>query len=106
MNNYPSTEYDRDVLYHIKEVVQYCESLQLKFNREPAIFRYAQNILESAKKIEKLYEFSSSSKLIEIGRCVNNLYNTDSNLSIVILTVYNSKRICNPDAIASLKFSI
>ena len=81
-----------------------CENLQLNYNRDRIIIRYAQNTIESIQIIEKLYQFSTNSKLIEIGRRVNELFESDADLSKVITVIENTKRMTNPSGIAFLNF--
>ena len=72
--NDDSINYDKDVLYHLNQIALNCENLQLNYNRDRIIIRYAQNTIETIQIIEKLYQFSNNSKLIEIGRRVNELF--------------------------------
>ena len=102
--NYESINYDKDVLYHLNQIILNCENLQLNYNRERIIIRYAQNTIESLQIVEKLYQFSNNSKLIEIGRRVNELFESDPDLSKVIIAIENTKRIKNPSGIAFLNF--
>lgn len=98
--------YDKDVLYHLKQIALNCENLQLNYNRDRIIIRYAQNTIESIQIIEKLYQFSNNSKLIEIGRRVNELFESDADLSKVIIVLENTKRLTNPSGIAFLNFML
>jgi hypothetical protein len=104
--NDDSINYDKDVLYHLNQITLNCENLQLNYNRDRIIIRYAQNIIESIQVIEKLYQFSNNSKLIEIGRRVNELFESDADLSKVIIVLENTKRITNPSGIAFLNFML
>lgn len=99
-----SIKYDYDVLYHLNQITLSCEYLQLNHNRDRILFNHAQNTINSVRIIEKLYQFSSNSKLIEIGRRVNHLFESDADLSRVIIKIENTKRITNPSAIAYLNF--
>lgn len=100
--NDESINYDKDVLYHLNQIILSCENLQLNHNRDRIIIRYAQNTIESLELIKKLYQFSNNSKLIEIGRSVNRLFESDEDLSKVIIVIENTKRIKNPSGIAAL----
>ena len=102
--NDDSINYDKDVLYHLNQIALNCENLQLNYNRDRIIIRYAQNKIESIQIIEKLYQFSTNSKLIEIGRRVNELFESDADLSKVITVIENTKRMTNPSGIAFLNF--
>ena len=102
--NDDSINYDKDVLYHLNQIALNCENLQLNYNRDRIIIRYAQNTIESIQIIEKLYQFSTNSKLIEIGRRVNELFESDTDLSKVIMVLENTKRMTNPSGIAFLNF--
>lgn len=102
--NDDSINYDKDVLYHLNQIALNCENLQLNYNRDRIIIRYAQNTIETIQIIEKLYQFSNNSKLIEIGRRVNELFESDAELSKVIIKIENTKRLTNPSAIAFLNF--
>ena len=102
--NDDSINYDKDVLYHLYQIALNCESLQLNYNRDRVIFHYAQNTINSIQIIEKLYQFSSNSKLIEIGSRVNELFESDEDLSKVIIVIENTKRMANPSGIAFLNF--
>ena len=102
--NDDSINYDKDVLYHLNQIALNCESLQLNYNRDRVIFHYAQNTINSIQIIEKLYQFSSNSKLIEIGSRVNELFESDEDLSKVIIVIENTKRMANPSGIAFLNF--
>ena len=104
--NDDSINYDKDVLYHLNQIALNCENLQLNYNRDRIIIRYAQNTIESIQIIEKLYQFSNNSKLIEIGRRVNELFESDADLSKVIIVLENTKRITNPSGIAFLNFML
>lgn len=99
-----NTNYDKDVLYHLNQITLNCENLKLNYNRDRIIIRYAQNTIESVQIIEKLYQFSKNSKLIEIGRRVNDLFENDADLSKVLIAIKNKKRTTNPSAIAFLNF--
>ena len=101
-----SINYDKDVLYHLNQIALNCENLQLNYNRDRIIIRYAQNTIESIQIIEKLYQFSNNSKLIEIGRRVNELFVSDADLSKVIIVLENTKRMTNPSGIAFLNFML
>ena len=98
--------YDKDVLYHLNQIALNCENLQLNYNRDRIIIRYAQNTIETIQIIEKLYQFSNNSKLIEIGRRVNELFESDADLSKVIIVLENTKRMTNPSGIAFLNFML
>ena len=98
--------YDKDVLYHLNQIALNCENLQLNYNRDRIIIRHAQNTIESIQIIEKLYQFSANSKLIEIGRRVNELFESDADLSKVIMVIENTKRMTNPSGIAFLNFML
>ncbi len=104
--NDDSINYDKDVLYHLNQIALNCENLQLSYNRDRIIIRYAQNIIETIQIIEKLYQFSNNSKLIEIGRRVNELFESDKDLSKVIIILESTKRMANPSGIAFLNFII
>lgn len=104
--NDDSINYDKDVLYHLNQIALNCENLQLNYNRDRIIIRYAQNTIETIQMIEKLYQFSNNSKLIEIGRRVNELFESDADLSKVIIVLENTKRITNPSGIAFLNFML
>ena len=104
--NDDSINYDKDVLYHLNQIALNCENLQLNYNRDRIIIRYAQNTIETIQIIEKLYQFSNNSKLIEIGRRVNELFESDADLSKVIIVLENTKRIINPSGIAFLNFML
>lgn len=104
--NDDSINYDKDVLYHLNQIALNCENLQLNYNRDRIIIRYAQNTIESIQIIEKLYQFCNNSKLIEIGRRVNELFESDADLSKVIIVLENTKRITNPSGIAFLNFTL
>lgn len=104
--NDDSINYDKDVLYHVNQIALNCENLQLNYNRDRIIIRYAQNTIESIHIIEKLYQFSTNSKLIEIGRRVNELFESDADLSKVIIVLENTKRMTNPSGIAFLNFML
>ena len=104
--NDDSINYDKDVLYHLNQIALNCENLQLNYNRDRIIIRYAQNTIESIQIIEKLYQFSNNSKLIEIGRRVNELFVSDADLSKVIIVLENTKRMTNPSGIAFLNFML
>ena len=104
--NDESINYDKDVLYHLNQIALTCENLQLNYNRDRIIIRYAQNTIESIHIIEKLYQFSTNSKLIEIGRRVNELFESDADLSKVIIVLENTKRMTNPSGIAFLNFML
>ena len=104
--NDDSINYDKDVLYHLNQIALNCENLQLNYNRDRIIIRYAQNTIESIQIIEKLYQFSNNSKLIEIGRRVNELFESDADLSKVIIVLENTKRMTNPSGIAFLNFML
>lgn len=104
--NDDSINYDKDVLYHLNQIALNCENLQLNYNRDRIIIRYAQNTIETIQIIEKLYQFSSNSKLIEIGRTVNKLFESDADLSKVIIVLENTKRMTNPSGIAFLNFML
>lgn len=102
--NDDSINYDKDVLYHLNQITLNCEYLQLNHNRDRIIFNHAQNTINSVMIIEKLYQFSTNSKLIEIGRKVNELFVCDADLSAVMVKIENTKRLTNPSAIAFLNF--
>lgn len=102
--NDASVNYDKDVLYHLNQIALNCENLQLNYNRDRIIFLNTQNTINSVQIIEKLYQFSNNSKLIEIGRCVNELFESDVDLSTVLIKIENTKRIANPGGIAFLNF--
>ncbi len=102
--NDASVNYDKDVLYHLNQIALNCENLQLNYNRDRIIFLNAQNTINSIQMIEKLYQFSNNSKLIEIGRCVNELFEADADLSTVLIKIENTKRTANPSGIAFLNF--
>ena len=102
--NDESINYDKDILYHLNQITLNCENLQLNYNRDRIIIRYVQNTIESIQIIEKLYKFRTNSKLIEIGRRVNELFKSDEDLSKVIIVIENTKRITNPSGIAFLNF--
>lgn len=104
--NDDSINYDKDVLYHLNQIALNCENLQLNYNRDRIIIRYAQNTIETIQIIEKLYQFSNNSKLIEIGRRVNELFESDADLSKVIIVLENTKRMTNPSGIAFLNFML
>lgn len=104
--NDDSINYDKDVLYHLNQIALNCENLQLNYNRDRIIIRYAQNTIETIQIIEKLYQFSNNSKLIEIGRRVNELFESDADLSKVIIVLENTKRNTNPSGIAFLNFML
>lgn len=104
--NDDSINYDKDVLYHLNQIALNCENLQLNYNRDRIIIRYAQNTIESIQLIEKLYQFSNNSKLIEIGRKVNELFESDAHLSKVFIVLQNTKRMTNPSGIAFLNFML
>ena len=101
-----SVNYDKDVSYHLNQIALNCENLQLNYNRDRIIIRYAQNTIETIQIIEKLYQFSNNSKLIEIGRRVNELFESDADLSKVIIILENTKRMTNPSGIAFLNFML
>ena len=104
--NDDSINYDKDVLYHLNQIALNCENLQLNYNRDRIILHYAQNTIKSIQIIEKLYQFSNNSKLIEIGRRVNELFESDADLSKVIIVLENTKRMTNPSGIAFLNFML
>jgi len=104
--NDDSINYDKDVLYHLNQIALNCENLQLNYNRDRIIIRYGQNTIETIQIIEKLYQFSNNSKLIEIGRRVNELFESDADLSKVIIVLENTKRMTNPSGIAFLNFML
>jgi hypothetical protein len=104
--NDESINYDRDVLYHLNQITLNCENLQLNYNRDRIIIRYAQNTIESLQLIQKLYQFSNNSKLIEMGRTVNKLFESDEDLRKVLIVIENTKRITNPSNVAFLNFTL
>lgn len=98
--------YDRDVLYHLNQINLYCENLQLYYNRDRIVQQYSQNVISSTQIIEKLYQYNNNSRLIEIGTRVNGLFESDADLSKVIIVLENTKRMTNPSGIAFLNFKL
>lgn len=100
------SNYDKDVLYHLNQIALNCENLQLYYNRDRMIIHYVENTNKTLQVIEKLYKFSNNPKLIELGRNINELFDADKELSKVTISLFNSKRIVNADAIGFINFSI
>lgn len=104
---YQKTEtYLSDVNFHLENLKQWIDTLQLDCNQEKLIFLFCEKASEKLVLIDRLLNSANLSTPIKIATEVNALFSKDENLSIVNIQFVNSKRVLNPSGIAYLKITL
>lgn len=104
--NQKTEKYLSDVNFHLENLKQWIDTLQLDYNQEKSIFLFCEKASEKLILIDKLLNSTNLSIPIKIANEVNLLFLKDENLSIVNVQFVNSKRLFNPSGIAYLKITL
>jgi len=96
----------RDILHHLNGIATNASRLQLEYNRDKIIWHYAENTIREINISKNLLETGISPFVLDLKNQVNELFQSDKNLSTVIVKIVNPNRPINNDAIAYLNFQL
>jgi hypothetical protein len=95
-----------DLKNHLHTARNTLNSLQLDCNRNRNHYLLCDKVIEEIQISEKILNTTDLTVPIKLSLEVKRLFSADKNLSTVIVTIVNSKRIFNSGAIAHLKLTV
>lgn len=105
-NNQKTEKYLSDVNFHLQNLKQGVETLQLDYNLEKPIYLFCERTTEIIDLISKLLNEPKLSLVIQLANNVNELFSKDENLREVVIRLINQKRPITCEGIAYLKYAI
>lgn len=95
-----------DILHHLNSIATSASRLQLEYNRDTAIWYYAESTIREINISKNLLDVGISPFVLDLKNQVNEVFQSDKNLSTVIVKIVNPKRPFNNNAIAYLNFQL